>query len=187
MSRRDRRRDDARPQRLSRLLIAHRIGGPAHAGRLIAGDLVLPCALGRSALSSNKREGDGATPRGRRRLVFFFFRPGRVSRAGVSIPARALRPQDLWCDDAASPLYNRFLRGRTRFSHEALWRDDALYDVIGVLDYNLRPIVRGRGSAIFFHLAQSDLAPTAGCVALRPRDMARLLPRLAKGAALAAG
>jgi L,D-peptidoglycan transpeptidase YkuD (ErfK/YbiS/YcfS/YnhG family) len=170
--------------KLSRLLVARRVGGPPHAGRLIAGTLVLPCALGRSGVISFKCEGDGASPRGRLQLLSLFFRPGQVSRAGVALAARALRPGDLWCDDARSQLYNRFLRAPTRVGHERLWRDDALYDVVGVLDYNLRPAVRGRGSAIFFHLAKAepgkaDLAPTAGCVALRPRDMARLLPRLA--------
>jgi L,D-peptidoglycan transpeptidase YkuD (ErfK/YbiS/YcfS/YnhG family) len=165
--------------KLSRLVVARRVGGPAHAGRLIAGTLVLPCALGRSGMISFKREGDGASPRGRLKLLRAFFRPGRCSRAGVTVATRALRAGDLWCDDARSPLYNRFLRGPTRIGHERLWRDDPLYDVVGVLDYNLRPAVRGRGSAIFFHLAKPDLAPTAGCVALRPRDMARLLPRLA--------
>ncbi len=65
-----------------------------------------------------------------------------------------------------------------------MWRKDRLYDVVGVMDYNIRPRLRGRGSAIFFHIATDDLSPTAGCVALRPRDMARLLPRLGRGVAL---
>ncbi|MGC1864179.1 MAG: L,D-transpeptidase family protein, partial [Methylocystis sp.] len=78
----------------------------------------------------------------------------------------------------------RHLRGPTRFGFEHLWRSDRLYDFVGVLDHNIRPAVRGRGSAIFFHVATEDLAPTAGCVALRARDLARLLPRLARGATL---
>jgi L,D-peptidoglycan transpeptidase YkuD (ErfK/YbiS/YcfS/YnhG family) len=68
-----------------------------------------------------------------------------------------------------------------------MWRADHLYDVVGVLDYNIRPRVRGRGSAIFFHIATDDLTPTAGCVALRARDMARLLPRLARRVTLLIG
>jgi len=172
------------PRRLSRLLVAHRPGAPAHCGRLIAGPLVLPCALGRSGGTAKKREGDGATPLGRLALRLIFHRPGRLSRAGIVAPTRVLRRADIWCDDPRSALYNCLLRGPARLSHEELWREDGLYDVVGVLDYNLRPAVRGRGSAIFFHLARADLAATAGCVALRPRDMARLLPRLAKCAVL---
>jgi L,D-peptidoglycan transpeptidase YkuD (ErfK/YbiS/YcfS/YnhG family) len=72
-------------------------------------------------------------------------------------------------------------------SRESLWRDDRLYDVIGILDYNIRPRVRGRGSAIFFHLARPDLSPTQGCVALRAADMRRLLPRLSRAVVMVVG
>ncbi len=169
---------------LRRLLVARTIGGAPHRGRLIAGTLALCCALGRAGLTSDKREGDGATPRGRLTLLHAFVRPGRVCRAGALTPTRLVRQNDLWCDDPRGFLYNRHLRGPARASHEDLWREDRLYDFVGVLDYNIRPARRGRGSAIFFHVATEDLAPTAGCVALRARDLARLLPRLARRAAL---
>jgi L,D-peptidoglycan transpeptidase YkuD (ErfK/YbiS/YcfS/YnhG family) len=158
-------------------------GGPPHRGRLIAGTLVLPCALGRAGVTRAKREGDGATPAGRLRLLYLARRPGRS--AACAIPSLMVRPNDLWCDDPASFSYNRPLRAPTRLGHERLWRDDRLYDVIGVLDYNIRPRALGRGSAIFFHIATQDLGPTAGCVALRARDMARLLPRLSRHVRLA--
>lgn len=158
-------------------------GGPPHRGRLIAGTLVIPCALGRAGVTRAKREGDGATPAGRLHLLSLMIRPGRGS-AAYAVPTRFIRPGDLWCDDPASFSYNRPLRGPSRLGHERLWRDDRLYDVVGVLDYNIRPRVRGRGSAIFFHIATEQLGPTAGCVALRARDMARLLPRLARGVEL---
>ena len=169
---------------LRRLLVARLIGGAPHQGRLIAGTLTLRCALGRAGLTCDKREGDGATPKGRPRLLYAFVRPGRFSRAALLAPTRQTRKDDIWCDDPKSFLYNRHLRGPTRLSHEDLWRSDRLYDFVGVLDYNIRPAVRGRGSAIFFHVATEDLAPTAGCVALRARDLARLLPRLARRATL---
>ena len=169
---------------LRRLLVARRIGAAPHQGRLIAGTLTLPCALGRAGLTCDKREGDGATPRGRSRLLHAFVRPGRFSRAGLLAPARQTRKDDIWCDDPKSFLYNRHSRGPTRLGHEELWRSDRLYDFVGVLDHNIRPAVRGRGSAIFLHVATEDLAPTAGCVALRARDLARLLPRLARRMAL---
>jgi L,D-peptidoglycan transpeptidase YkuD (ErfK/YbiS/YcfS/YnhG family) len=169
---------------LRRLLVARLIGGAPHQGRLMAGTLMLPCALGRAGPARDKREGDGATPKGRLRLLHAFVRPGRFSRAGLLAPARQTRKDDIWCDAPNSFLYNRHLRGPTRLSHEDLWRPDRLYDFVGVLDHNIRPAVRGRGSAIFFHVATEDLTPTAGCVALRARDLARLLPRLARRATL---
>lgn len=161
---------------LTRLYVARRPGGRPHEGRLIAGTLALPCALGRAGRTRNKREGDGATPAGAHKLLYFYLR----RPAPLRLPWRPTRPSDIWCDDARSFLYNRPLRGPSRFSHEEMWREDGLYDVVGVMDYNIRPPVRGRGSAIFFHIASDDLGPTAGCAALRARDMARLLPRLAR-------
>ncbi|PWB79521.1 MAG: L,D-transpeptidase catalytic domain protein [Methylocystaceae bacterium] len=171
---------------LTKLLVARRVGGRPHEGRLMAGALVLPCALGRTGLTHRKREGDGATPAGSHALLYAFLRAGRMPRPR-GVAARALRPNDIWCDDPRSFLYNRPLRGPSRLGHEELWRPDRLYDIVGVLDYNIRPRVRGRGSAIFFHVASDDLGPTAGCVALRARDMARLLPRLSPGVRLAVG
>jgi L,D-peptidoglycan transpeptidase YkuD (ErfK/YbiS/YcfS/YnhG family) len=166
---------------LRRLLIGRIAAGRPHEGRLIAGAVVLRCALGRAGVTRAKREGDGATPGGRHELLWVQARQGRVSLAGVRLPHRFTRRGDLWCDDPASQLYNRLLRAPSRLSHEELWRADRLYDVVGVLDYNIAPRVLGRGSAIFFHIATDDLQPTAGCAALRPRDMAKLLPRLARG------
>lgn len=175
------------PRGLSRLLVARLATGRPHEGRLIAGSLVLRCALGRASVTAQKREGDGATPSGRFALLYFFARRGKVSLAKLRAPTRFTRRGDIWCDDPASFLYNRPLRGPSRLSHEEMWRADHLYDVVGVLDYNIRPCARGRGSAIFFHIATDDLSPTAGCVALRTRDMARLLPRLARRVTLVIG
>ncbi len=171
-----------RPHRdgVRRLLVSRIIGGAPHQGRLICGTSTLRCALGRSGMTRDKREGDGATPKGRLKLLHALLRPGRFSRAGFSPPAIHVREKDGWCDDPKSFLYNRLLRGPSKLGHEELWRRDRLYDFIGVLDFNLRPAVRGRGSAIFFHVATDDLGPTAGCVALRARDLARLAPRLAR-------
>jgi L,D-peptidoglycan transpeptidase YkuD (ErfK/YbiS/YcfS/YnhG family) len=165
------------------LRVARRIGGRPHEGRLIAGTLVLPCALGRSGIARRKCEGDGATPAGCWPLLYFYLRAPLPLR----LPWRRTRPRDLWCDDPGSFLYNKPLCTASRFSHEEMWRRDALYNAVGVMGYNLRPRVLGRGSAIFFHIATDDLSPTAGCVALRLRDMARLLPRLGRKVGLSIG
>jgi L,D-peptidoglycan transpeptidase YkuD (ErfK/YbiS/YcfS/YnhG family) len=130
-------------------------------GRLVAGAISLPCALGRGGLRRDKREGDDRLRRPRTRLLL-----------------RPIRPDDGWCDDPRDRRYNRPVRRPYPASHEAMWRDDHLYDVVLDLAWNRGPIVRGRGSAIFLHLARGDFAPTAGCVAVQPSAVRRLLERI---------
>ena len=146
-----------------------------HRGLLRCGPLLLPCALGRSGVTRLKREGDGATPAGRLRLEYLNVRRDRLLGPRTPLPARAMRPNDGWCEDARHGRYNCPIRLPSAAGHETMWRDDRLYDVVGVLDWNLRPRIRGRGSAIFLHLCRPGFAPTAGCIALRPGDLNRLL------------
>ena len=162
---------------LTKLFVTRRPGGLPHQGRLVAGNTLFPCALGRNGITYDKREGDGATPAGDFRLISFYLRHACILHA----PWRLTHPRDAWCDDESSFRYNRALTLPTQLSHEEMWRLDNLYDVVGVMDYNLKPVRRSRGSAIFFHIATSQLEATAGCVALRREDMRKLLPRLARG------
>ena len=97
---------------------------------------------------------------------------------------RRIKPGDGWCDDANSALYNRQVALHCGAAHERLWREDPLYDLVVVIDYNIHPRRKYRGSAIFVHCARPDLAPTEGCIALRPDDLRRLLPRLSRKAVL---
>ena len=153
-------------------------------GRLHAGPVVVRCAIGRAGIRQDKREGDHATPAGAFRLPGGFFRQDRVSRKAWVSPMRPVRPSDGWCDDPESALYNRRVALPCRVSHEKLWRGDRLYDLAIMLDYNIHPRRKNRGSAIFLHCARPDFAPTLGCIALRLDDLRRLLPRLAKNVVL---
>lgn len=83
----------------------------------------------------------------------------------TKLPVRALAPYDGWCDAPGDSRYNRLVRLPYPASAEQLWRGDHLYDLIVVVGYNDAPVVPGKGSAIFLHLARSDYSPTAGCVA----------------------
>src|SRR5215217_6300615 len=147
-------------------------------GRLVAGSLVISCALGRGGTSHRKREGDGASPVGRFALVQGFYRPDRGPRPRTGLALRPLRPRDGWCDDPRDRRYNRPVRIPCGSSHETMWREDHLYDVVIDIAWNRGPIVRGRGSAIFLHLARPGFEPTAGCVAVDRRQARRLLERI---------
>ncbi len=140
------------------------------------------CAIGPAGVSADKREGDGATPVGCFQLRRVLYRPDRLARPETGLPVAALRPEDGWCDDPDVAAYNRPVRLPYAASHERLWRDDGIYDVIVVLGHNDDPPVPGRGSAIFLHVAKPDYGPTAGCVALALADLLTVLREVGPGA-----
>lgn len=142
-------------------------------GVVIAGNLRVPCILGRTGRTWRKREGDGATPCGSWPMRHALMRPGIRMRSLLG--RRVIRRDDGWCDDPRDPNYNRPVKLPYAASHEAMWRNDELYDVLMVLGYNDRPRRRGLGSAIFFHLADPKGRPTAGCIAVSRKDMMKVL------------
>lgn len=135
----------------------------------------LRCALGRTGISATKREGDGATPAGAFPLRGVLYRADRGTAPATILPAEAIARDAGWCDDPADPNYNRRVRLPYPARAEVLWRADHLYDVIGLIGFNDSPVVPGRGSAIFLHLAQPDFAPTEGCIALARDDLLSVL------------
>ena len=135
----------------------------------------LRAALGRSGVRADKREGDEATPLAVLQLRRVLYRPDRGPPPQCAVPASPITPTDGWCDDPAHADYNRLVRLPIAGSAEALWRNDRVYDIIGVLGWNDRPVHPGHGSAIFLHPARQDYAPTEGCVALAPDDLKRVL------------
>ena len=144
-------------------------------GRLVLAGRTWRCALGPAGVRADKQEGDGATPAGALPLRRVLYRADRVTPPPrCAVPREPLGPEDGWCDDAGHPDYNRMVRLPHPARCESLWRSDALYDVVGVLGWNDAPVERGRGSAIFLHVAREDYAPTQGCIALSRADLLAL-------------
>jgi L,D-peptidoglycan transpeptidase YkuD (ErfK/YbiS/YcfS/YnhG family) len=129
------------------------------------------CALGRSGIAADKREGDGATPAGRFPLRRVLYRADRIPAPLGALPAAPIAETDGWCDDPADAQYNRQVTLPRTGRHETLWREDGLYDLVVVVGHNDDPPVAGRGSAIFLHVARPGYAPTEGCVALALDDL----------------
>ncbi len=129
-----------------------------------------------------KREGDGGTPVGRFELLHVYYRPDRGLPSATLLPTEPLTPASGWCDDPGHRLYNRPVQLPFSASHEKMWRDDRLYDIVVVLDCNLNPAVKGQGSAIFFHIARPGYSPTEGCVAVSPEHMRLILQNIGLGA-----
>jgi L,D-peptidoglycan transpeptidase YkuD (ErfK/YbiS/YcfS/YnhG family) len=145
---------------------------------------ILPCAIGKNGAiaESRKREGDGKTPLGTYALRQLYVRPDRVPAVATALPVCWLTPQHGWCDDPAHPCYNREVMLPFAASHESLWRDDGLYDLIVTLSHNDAPMVPNMGSAIFLHCCKYDdgavMKPTLGCVAIPKAALLALLPQL---------
>ncbi|MEP7031868.1 MAG: L,D-transpeptidase family protein [Pseudolabrys sp.] len=166
-----------RKNSLSRISVRRKAGDPAR-GWLTAGPLTLPVALGRGGIKANKREGDGATPRGTFHLRRLWWRASRHARPATLLPVTRIKPDDGWCEDPTSRHYNRRISVPADSKADRLARQDNLYDFIIEIDHNTRPRVAGRGSAVFIHIARPGFMPTAGCVALDINVLRRLLARL---------
>jgi L,D-peptidoglycan transpeptidase YkuD (ErfK/YbiS/YcfS/YnhG family) len=140
------------------------------------------CAIGKGGYDIDKQEGDGKTPLGCFPLRGLMVREDKIALPSINFAQiTPITPEMGWCDDPSVAEYNQPVMLPFAASHEKLWREDGRYDVIIPLGYNDAPVVAGRGSAIFFHLASADYQPTEGCVAISQADMLRLLPLLPKG------
>jgi len=139
------------------------------------GQVLCRCALGRGGVSDAKREGDGATPIGAWPLRRLLYRPDRLAPPPTGLPTTPIGPADGWCDAPGDKNYNLPVILPYPASAEALWREDAVYDLIVPLGYNDGPIRPGQGSAIFLHLARDGYLPTEGCVALALADLSAYL------------
>src|SRR5215471_14901564 len=133
------------------------------------------CTVGAGGIREDKVEGDAATPAGSFPLRRILFRNDRLVLPKVRLPARPISEHDGWCDDPRSSSYNRLVRVPNEWSHERLWREDGLYDLVVVVGYNDDPPEGEWGSAIFLHAAREDYSPTRGCVAFRHRDLMELV------------
>ena len=146
-----------------------------HRGTLCFAGRRYVCALGRSGVRRDKREGDGATPAGRYPIRRILYRSDKIELPPMAFASAAIAPDVGWCDDPSSVSYNLPVRHPFHGGAEQLWRADNLYDIVAVLGHNDAPVLPGHGSAIFLHVAEPGYAATAGCVALRREDLLDVL------------
>jgi L,D-peptidoglycan transpeptidase YkuD (ErfK/YbiS/YcfS/YnhG family) len=138
--------------------------------------LIFPCAIGKGGVSQHKKEGDGCTPVGIYALRECWWRQDKLHHAPkTGLRLRVTNEEDGWCDEPSSPHYNQPVKLPYSLSHEKMWRDDDVYDIVVPLGYNDDPVIPGKGSAIFMHLARPGYEPTEGCVALAKDHMLELL------------
>jgi len=136
------------------------------------------CAIGPAGIGEKTREGDGITPAGTWPLRRVLYRADRHNAPHTALPIAPITTSDGWCDAPEDKNYNLPVSLPYPASAETLWRVDALYDIVIVIGFNDAPVVAGKGSAIFLHVAAKDFARTEGCVALKKEDLLELLAEI---------
>jgi L,D-peptidoglycan transpeptidase YkuD (ErfK/YbiS/YcfS/YnhG family) len=138
------------------------------------------CALGKAGIRKKKREGDNITPKGTYKIIRIYCRKDRIRQVKTKIRIYKINKKIGWCDDPKSKKYNQLIKLPTKFGHEKFYRKDHLYDLILVLNYNMKPIIKNKGSAIFIHLARRNYYPTQGCIALSKNNLLMILNKINK-------
>jgi L,D-peptidoglycan transpeptidase YkuD (ErfK/YbiS/YcfS/YnhG family) len=138
------------------------------------------CSIGKRGIGYKKKEGDLITPKGRYRIKYILYRKDKVKRILTKIKKIIIKKNMAWCDDPNSKRYNKLIKLPSSFSYEKLYRNDNVYDIILVLNYNMKPIIKHKGSAIFIHVSKSNYKKTEGCVALKKTHLLKILKQLKK-------
>jgi L,D-peptidoglycan transpeptidase YkuD (ErfK/YbiS/YcfS/YnhG family) len=137
------------------------------------------CALGKAGVRKKIIEGDNITPVGIYKIVKIFYRKDRIKKISSKFKLFSINKNMCWCDDSNSKHYNQLIKLPTNYTHEKLYRRDCVYDLILVLDYNMKPIIKNKGSAIFIHVTK-NYKKTAGCVALKKDHLIKIVSKINK-------
>ena len=149
-------------------------------GHLKYKDFKFKCAFGKSGVGKKKKEGDNLTPRGTFDIIKIYYRNDRIKKLSSEFNLIKIKKNMGWCDDPKSKKYNQLIKLPSKYSYENLYRKDNIYDLILILDYNMHPIVKNKGSAIFIHVAKKNYKKTAGCIALKKKDLKQLILKIKK-------
>ena len=136
------------------------------------------CSIGKRGIGYKKKEGDLITPKGKIKIKFILYRKDRVKNIQTKIRKIVIRKNIGWCDDSNSKDYNKIIKLPTTYSFERLYKKENIYDIILVLDYNMRPVIKNKGSAIFIHVAKKNYKKTAGCIALKKNHLLKIIEEL---------
>ena len=149
-------------------------------GYLKYNNLKFRCALGKAGMQGTKREGDNVTPKGTFKIVKIYYRSDRIKKISSKFRPIKITKSMGWCDDPNSKNYNQLIKLPTKYGHEKLHKKNNVYDLIVVLNYNMNPIIKNKGSAIFIHVAKKKYKKTAGCIALKKIHLLNLIKKIEK-------
>jgi L,D-peptidoglycan transpeptidase YkuD (ErfK/YbiS/YcfS/YnhG family) len=144
-------------------------------GHLKYKNLKFKCALGKTGVGEKKIEGDNVTPKGTYKIIKIYYRKDRIKKISSKFKLIKIEKNMAWCNDPSSQKYNQLIKLPSKYTYEKLFRNDNVYDLILVLNYNINPIIKNKGSAIFIHIAKKKYKKTAGCISLKKSDLIKLI------------
>ena len=147
-------------------------------GYLKYNNLKFRCAVGKAGIARKKQEGDNVTPKGTFKIVKIYYRNDRIKKISSKFRPIKITKKMGWCDDPNSKNYNQLIKLPTKCGHEKLYRKDNIYDLIIIINYNMNPTVKNKGSAIFIHLTNKFYKKTKGCIALKKNNLIKLIENI---------
>jgi L,D-peptidoglycan transpeptidase YkuD (ErfK/YbiS/YcfS/YnhG family) len=141
-------------------------------------DIKFKCALGKSGIGKKRIEGDNITPKGIFKIIKIYYRKDRIKKINSAFKLIEIKKDMGWCDDPESKKYNQLIKLPSKYRHEKLFRNDRIYDLIIVLNYNMNPVIKNKGSAIFIHIAKNNYNKTKCCIALKKKDLIEIISKI---------
>ena len=139
--------------------------------------LKVKCAIGKKGIGYKKKEGDLLTPAGQFKIKYILYRKDRV-KISTKLEKKIIKKNMGWCDDPKSNQYNKLIKLPFAYNHEKLFKKENIYDIILVLNYNMNPVKKNKGSAIFIHVAKNNFRKTEGCVAIKKLNLIKLIKKI---------
>ena len=133
------------------------------------------CAIGKKGIGRKQKEGDQITPRGTFRVKDILYRKDKINYLRSVIKKTPIKRNMGWCDDPKSKDYNKLIKYPFNYKSEKLYRSNNIYDIILVLNFNMHPIKKNKGSAIFIHISNNKYSPTQGCIAIKKKELIKLI------------
>ena len=136
------------------------------------------CATGKRGIGYKKKEGDLITPKGQFKIKYILYRKDRVVKLKSKLKKIAIKSNMGWCNDPRSSKYNMLVKLPSKYGHEKLYKKENVYDIILILNYNMRPIIKNKGSAIFIHIAKKNYKKTEGCIAMKKKHLLKIVKEI---------
>ena len=148
--------------------------------KLLFNNYKVKCSTGKRGIGRKKREGDQITPKGKFKVKYILYRKDRIPNLKTKLTKIIIRKDMGWCDDPNSMSYNKLIRLPFKYNFEKLYKINNTYDIILVLNFNLNPIRKNKGSAIFIHVARKNYKRTEGCVGVSKKDLKKIVSKINK-------